>query len=182
MLERVQMAIDVTIHQGLRKKKLRSRTTAFGLVVQNLRDTGFFENSLNMFADMALAYRQRLNELQDQEKQFWTIQHRAPNHPARTIALRFARSFARQTGKRPTFGTSNLGEHPSTDFGRALEEVFEMLGIRANLRETATWAIDQLTEPDWMLPNSGWPVFGAVRLNGDKAMSELEASMLPKGM
>jgi len=43
MLERVQMAIDVAIHQGLRKKKLRGRATAFGLVVQNLRDTGFFE-------------------------------------------------------------------------------------------------------------------------------------------
>ena len=180
MLQRVQVAVDGSVRHGLRKKKLRG-ATANDLVIQNFRETGFFENSLIIIAEMAFAYQQRLEELQDQKKQFWSMEYRAPHHYARSIALRFARFFARQTLKRPTFGTSSLGRHPSTDFGRALEKVFEILEISANLRGTATWALKQLTEPDDVLFGLERPVLGAVRRRDDKVIKAIAATMVPKG-
>ena len=65
------------------------------------------------------------------------------------IALRFARLFANKTGKRPTFGISSEGAHPSTDFGRAIEQVFAILEIKADVRKAAEWALSHLTEQDW---------------------------------
>lgn len=90
----------------------------------------------------------RKQELESQRNDFWGGQGRSPNHYARAIALRFARLIARKTGKKPTFGTSRDGGHPSTEFGRALEEIFEILGVNATVKHPATWALKQLTEDD----------------------------------
>lgn len=68
--------------------------------------------------------------------------------------MRFARLYARETSKRPTFGISSQGNHPSTEFGRALEQVFEILNIKANVRNAAVWAIDQLSEDDLRPPQN----------------------------
>ncbi|PWJ20194.1 hypothetical protein [Jannaschia seohaensis] len=72
----------------------------------------------------------------------------APNHYARAIALRLAKLIARHTGERPTLGTSSESNHPSTDCGRAVEDLFKVLGIKAQFRNAAKWAIDQLTDED----------------------------------
>jgi hypothetical protein len=66
--------------------------------------------------------------------------------------LRFAKHFAKLRKQKPTFGTSSDGDHPSTDYGRALEEVFEILGIESNVRRAAEWAISQLVDDDWRPP------------------------------
>ena len=96
MIGRIKDAVDNVIRGQVRRKKLRG-ASANDLVVQNFRDTGFFENSHTLLSDMIFAYKQRLDELIDQEKQFWSAPNRAPNHFARTIVLRFGRLFARQT-------------------------------------------------------------------------------------
>lgn len=98
--------------------------------------------------------KERKQELADQEAEFWSDRHRPPNHYARTIALRLARLIAKQTGKRPTIGTARDGGHPSTEYGRALEDVFKLLSIRANVRNAGTWAIGQLTEEDLLPPRN----------------------------
>ncbi len=180
MIRRVQMAIDTSVRQGIRKRKLRG-ATANDLVAQNFRETGFSENLLSVLSDMFFACKQRLNELEDQEKQFWSSPNRAPNHFARSIALRFARLFAKQTCKRPTFGTSSAGGHPSTDFGRALEEVFEILEIGTSLRGTAVWALDQVTEEDWRPARPSWSPLGLGLGQSDLANNPLLAAMLKKG-
>lgn len=74
--------------------------------------------------------------------------NRSPNYYARTIALRLARLYAKEMGHRPTLGISREGNFPSTDFGRALEEVFTILNITASFRNAARWAIEQLTDED----------------------------------
>lgn len=91
---------------------------------------------------------EREKELRDQEKEFWSGSSRPPNHWARTIALRLARYVARKTGSLPTIGVSRDGGHPSTEYGRALEEAFNVLGIGANVRNAGRWAVAQLTEDD----------------------------------
>ena len=90
----------------------------------------------------------RLQELDDQEKEFWTVSNRPPNHYARTIALRVARLYAKERQTKPTFGLSRDGGFPDTDFGRALEKIFQILGISIRPRGPAEWAIAQLTEVD----------------------------------
>jgi len=147
MIRRIHLAIDQSVRQELRKRKVRGGS-AQDVAVQNFRDTGFIDNALSVLPDMVLALKGRLTELGDQERQFWSASNRAPNHYARSIALRFARFFAAHTGKRPTFGTSSQGGHPSTDFGRALEEVFEILEIGASVKVAATWALSQLVDED----------------------------------
>ncbi len=97
---------------------------------------------------MINVYQERLNELKDQEIEFWSVSYRAPKSYARTIALRLARLYALHKRQKPPFGTARDGNHPSTDFGRALEEIFDILNIEATVRNPAEWAIDQLTEDE----------------------------------
>ena len=101
-----------------------------------------------LLLDVWKALTKRKQELTDQEIEFWSDRHRPPNHYARTIALRLARMIAMQTRKRPTIGTARDGGHPSTEYGRALEDTFKVLGIKANVRNAGTWAIGQLTDDD----------------------------------
>lgn len=122
--------------------------SALKLVRKNAADVGL---STSMFV-LLYAYQShlemRLADLDDQEKEFWSGAHRPPNHYARTIALRLAREYAHNRGALPTVGVSGDGGHPSTGFTKALEAVFELLGIQANVRNAATWAVGQLTEAD----------------------------------
>jgi hypothetical protein len=152
MLGRLRSAIDQSA--GRRVAGLKPESTV-DLIRKNKVDTGFFYNSLLGLFDLLSAFNDRLDELKSQEKQFWTVTHRPANYYARTIALRLARLYAKEKGKRPTFGTARDGGHPSTDFGRALEQVFSILGVRANVRGAATWAIEQLTEDDLKPPQMG---------------------------
>jgi len=75
MISRIQAEVDNSTRQNVRRKKLRGET-ANDLVWQNFRDTGFFVNSHNLLSDIIFAYKQRLNELKDQEKQFWNAPNR----------------------------------------------------------------------------------------------------------
>ena len=182
MIGRLQVAID-----GHAKQKIAPKfpETADDLVRKNLIETGFFFNSVLMIFDMKSCYEQRLKELKDQEERYWNVSHRPPNYYARTIALRFARHYARLKCFKPTFGTSRDGGHPSTDFGRALEKVFEILEIKASVRNAATWAIDQLTEEDWSPPKNALAggLFGLLggippeKPKGRNALAEISAAL-----
>lgn len=125
-----------------------SSDDASGLARRNLVETGFFHNFIALLLLKRHFYKQRLEELEDQEKQFWNVKSRPPNYFARTIALRFAKFYARQTGRKPTIGTSREGPHPSTDYGRILEEIFRILDIQGTIRGPATWAISQIVDDD----------------------------------
>lgn len=149
MMSRLNVAIDKIGREGLPRRELQ---TASHLALNNLVDTGLFANSLFMIISLERVYRDRLDDLNDQEIQFWSATNRPPNHYARTIALRFARVFAREKRMKPTFGIAREGNHPSTDYGRALEHVFSILKIKAKVRSPAEWAIGQLNEADWNPP------------------------------
>lgn len=146
MTKRLSVAIETL---ALQRGKSETLDGASELALKNIRDTGFYFNSLFVVIEMHGAFDKRLRDLKEQEAQFWTVANRPPNYYARTIALRFARLFASRTRKRPTFGISSEGAHPSTDYGRALEQVFTILEIRANVRKAAEWALSQVTEEDW---------------------------------
>lgn len=150
MRNRLAKAID----SHAEEEGLGELASAMDLSLRNVVQTGFFFTSALIVLDMQKAYRKRLKELKDQEKEFWNVSHRPPNYYARTIALRFARHYARQKQQRPTFGTSRDGPHASTEFGRALEQVFGILGIKAKVRKPAEWALAQLTEDDWAPPQN----------------------------
>lgn len=118
------------------------------LVRKNASEVGLPVTSAFVLLDLRTEFHKRLQELEDQGREYWSGSSRPPNHYARTIALRFARFIAGESGQKPTIGTSRDGDHPSTDYGRALEEVFRILGIRANFKRAGMWAIDQLTGED----------------------------------
>lgn len=145
MMQRLQIAVESKALQQVRNRSLDS---AMDLAIKNIFETGFYFGSMRLIITMYLIFNERLSELKEQEAQFWTVSSRPPNYYARTIALRLARLYARETGKRPTFGMSREGNFPSTDFGRTLEEVFRILEIKASVRNAATWALDQLSEDD----------------------------------
>lgn len=155
MVGRVSDAINGYSHQSIVRKK--NLSTASDLALRNIIDSGFYINSIVVMFCMSDAYKRRLIELKQQEADFWNLSHRPPNYYARTIALRFARLFARQREIKPTFGTTSDSSFPSTDYGRALEEVFSILGIKASVRKAAEWALNQLDETDWTpVENSLW--------------------------
>lgn len=119
-------------------------------VVKGMVEVGLSVHLAIAMIEYRSALRQRLQELADQEAEFWSGASRPPNHYARTIALRLARFYARETGAFPTVGVSADGGHPSTSYTSALEATFEVLKIKANVRNAATWAVRQLTDEDTM--------------------------------
>lgn len=118
------------------------------LIVTNILQTGISKSLIRILSEFyGILYLRHL-ELEDEKKEFWSAGHRPPNYYARTIALRLARLFARETGTRPTYGSSRDGGHPSTTFSRALEQVFQILKIEAGIRGPAEWAISQIADDD----------------------------------
>ena len=125
---------------------------ASDLAKRNFTETGLYNNFIEMTMFMQFVYKRRLKELEEQEALFWNVKSRPPNYYARTIALRFAKFYARQKSEKPTFGISRDGPHPSTEYGRILEEVFRILGIEGAVRGPAKWAISQITDDDLKPP------------------------------
>lgn len=60
-------------------------------IVKNALDMNIFYSFLMLNLEVRLLIKERLQELADQEREFWSNSHRAPNYRARTIALRLAR-------------------------------------------------------------------------------------------
>ena len=145
--QRVCKFVDDEARRGLNRKPSE---TIIDMILRNAVDHGLTLVTIFLLLDVKRQLKKRKQELADQKAVYWSSAHRAPNHYARTIALRFAKLVASSSGKCPTFGTSRDGGHPSTEFGRALEEIFELLGIEANVRHPARWAIGQLTDADLM--------------------------------
>ena len=118
------------------------------LVRRNVGSIGGFYASLLIMIDFSSALESRLSELEDQRQQFWNLPHRAPDYYARAIALRLAKLYAQITNQYPTIGTSGETGEASTAYSRALEQVFEVLGIESRTRLHAEWAVGQLTDDD----------------------------------
>ncbi|WP_298975073.1 hypothetical protein [uncultured Roseobacter sp.] len=145
MLRRLVPIIDQKLRRGAPRGGLADSTE---LIRKNVAEVGGYTGSYFVILDFSFALTERYQELKDQEEKFWNINHRAPDYYARTIALRLAKLFAREVGQRPTYGTAAIGDHPSTAYGRALEQVFEILEIKQKVRTHAKWAIKQITDED----------------------------------
>lgn len=155
-----------SIDEGARRDKKReipAQIDAF-LLASSI-DQGLSFSFFALSREMERQFLNRKQELERQEAEYWSDAHRPPNHFARIIALRFAMAIYRGTGKLPTFGIAREGNHPSTEYGRALEEIFALLGIKANVKNAAVWAIEQAKvdvekEPQITSPLAG---LGAIR-------------------
>ena len=154
-------ALDEKVHDGLRRAvnehmKMNvpsvNAQDAFSLIRHNAAEVNGLFSSLLILFDLMSALEARLESLREQEALYWTLKNRAPDYYARSIALRLARLYAHHTGQRPTVGTTaELGD-PSTGFTRALQEVFNLLGITTGVRSPAAWAVDQIGENDLRPP------------------------------
>lgn len=143
--KRLQLSIDL---HSIKLRKSQRPSSSTDLALNNILDVGFYWNSIFVAFYMNWAYSERLKELKEQEREFWSVKHRPPNYYARAIALRLARFYAQQTGTKPTFGTSSDGPHPSTHYARLLEQVFRILEINAALKNAASYAIENITDED----------------------------------
>jgi len=120
----MQRHLGLAIETSARERKRPAwPDSPFDVVLQSLTYVGFFNSSLYVIEELDQYFLERSQELKRQKLEFWSVGHRAPNYHARTIALRFAKLYAKQRHVKPTFGTSRDGGHPSTDFGLALEKV-----------------------------------------------------------
>ena len=137
-----------------RRKSERHPKTALDLILDNIRNVDYLAAMKRVIFDLYLSFSNRKSELEEQQKLFWSTQGRPPDHYARAIALRLAKLYGRQKYTKPTIGTSSDGDHPSTEFGRFLQELFEILEIETGFRLPAEWAIDQLTDEDVGMQNS----------------------------
>jgi len=145
-LDRFEEAIDAKIRSASSPAPITSTTE---LIRRNIAETGGLNGSLWVMVDIHRAMKTRLSELEEQRDQFWNVSHRAPDYYARAIASRLAKLFARETGERPTSGSSPVSGAASTSFTRALEDIFELLDIESGSRSPADWAITNLTEDDF---------------------------------
>ncbi|MBS8228344.1 hypothetical protein [Vannielia litorea] len=152
LAKRLSQHVDTGCREEARVRQRAA--TATDLARSNAAEVGATFSAAALCLDIAYQLRKRAQELEQQELAFWSGKSRPPNHHARTIALRAARYVARTTGKRPTVGKSSEGNLPSTDFGRAVEEVFSLLGIKSDFRRAARWAVKQLRPEDYQPPRN----------------------------
>ncbi|MEQ9241892.1 hypothetical protein [Roseovarius indicus] len=142
---RLQDSIDRQLRNAAPPVRLDE---AYTVVRKMVAESGGFYGSIWILLDFSNALKLRLSQLEEQRKLFWNLRHRAPDHYARTIALRLAKVFASQTEQRPTLGTSGETGDPSTSYTKALKEVFQLLNIETGVRSPADWAVNELTEMD----------------------------------
>lgn len=145
MLGKLKAQVDQKLHRSAPRPPIAD---PFQLVRKNVASVGGYAATVWVILDLWAALAERMNELKGQEAKFWNVKHRAPDYYARTIALRVAKLYARETGQRPTFGTSGETGDPSTGYSRALGEIFALLGIKTAVRSPAEWAIAELTDED----------------------------------
>ncbi len=181
-IRKVLKSDDASVRSNCRTDRLE---TVFDLTCSNASSVGVSTVVASLLFDLVAALEFRDRELKSQEAIFWSSTGRAPIQYARTIALRFAKRVARTTGRKPTFGTARDGGHPSTDFGRALEEIFKVLDVGADVRNAAEWALGQLSEGDLKpLPINALSglLFGDTRgLHRKNSEDALFQAMLGKG-
>jgi hypothetical protein len=149
MSRRVRLFVDRTAKQRIKDLKIEQ---VLDTIRKNAADIGMSFSLATLLLDYKFGLGERKRELVDQEREFWSGHSRPPNHYARTMALRLARVVAIHKGDYPTIGVARDGNHPSTEFGRALEELFGLLEIKANFRRAGTWAIKQLSDDDLRRP------------------------------
>lgn len=176
MVDKLRSGISLLAEKGGDRYKV---TTPYDLILKNVYQVDFYTSSLLILAETRSVYQLRLRELEEQKTEFWSGGSRPPNYYARTIALRLARLYAKEKHQRPTFGVSREGNFPSTDFGRAIEEIFQALGIKAAFRLPAQWAIDQLTEEDLNPPRNALAEFLDF---GGKGLGAIPPEMRGKGL
>lgn len=124
-----------------RNKKDGRPNDALDLVMQNARSVDYWRFSRNYVFDLYLSFSARLAELKEQGDAYWSAPGRPPDHFARVMALRLAKLYAKQFNRMPTIGTASDGDHPSTEYGRFLQELFEALEIGTGFRLPGEWAI-----------------------------------------
>lgn len=148
---RIREAIDLSSLKRIGRTKPKEIEE---YICKNMADRGFSICLIWIILQALEEVQKRSRELADQEAEYWTVTNRPPNYYARTIALRLARLYARRKGEKPTIGTARDGGHPSTDYGRALEQIFDTLEIKARVRKPGEWAIGQLTDSDFLATKS----------------------------
>ena len=87
--------------------------------------------------------------LKEQRELYWSGRGRNPDWRAKQVAFSVAMNYRRSTGELPTYG-SNAG-YPSTEFGRAVQEIFEILEIDRGWRSFAEGAAKQIRELEQLL-------------------------------
>jgi hypothetical protein len=132
--------------------------TSEGLAVNNAMRVGLVPCLLKLSENIRPILQKRLDLLERQEQDYWSVPHRPPNYHARTIALRLAKLYASETGERPTIGISGETAEPSTKYGRALQQTFDVLAIAADFRGPGEWAVSQITGADLEPPNRSNPL------------------------
>ncbi|KAJ01536.1 hypothetical protein [Sulfitobacter mediterraneus] len=147
-LDLLEADLDHNFMQNSPRVPINSVTN---LIRSNVADVGAMSVIVLILIDFYRALRTRSDELEEQKDMFWNVPHRAPDYYARAIANRLAKLYAKETGQRPTSGSSGENGEPSTSFTRALEEIFQLLDIKSKPRSPADWAIRNLTDED-LLP------------------------------
>lgn len=71
---------------------------------------------------------------------------RKPDLYAYDVADKLAGYYIRYRLEKPTYGTNE--NYPSTDFSRALEKIYDILGIKADIRGPAEAAIGKISDQD----------------------------------
>ena len=141
MLDQLQLVIDEKMDGNIPGRRPDSGFAAGRNLAASV---GGFYSTFVVLSEFRSALKARHSELKAQEAEFWSVSHRPPNYHARTIAFRLADLYFRQTGKKPTLGSSGTTGDPSTAYSIALKQTFELMEIDCGVRSPAEWAVANL--------------------------------------
>lgn len=154
------VALRSVLSEAMRlKARFRALDSPIDLIRKNASDVDGTISTLLISLDFLEVLKSRMDQLEEQKELYWNLRHRAPDYYARSIALRLAKLYARETRSRPTLGTSGETGEPSTGYLRALSDTFNVLDISTGVRSPAEWAVQQINEED-LEPRNALGLFG----------------------
>ena len=132
-----------------------------GLSFDNvIRLNGVHASSKSSIMHLALGSRLARLRLEEEKRAFHPSgKGRRRNVHAYLVAERLARFYLNCRKEKPTYGTGE-GGIPAGDYQRALEEIFQILEIKADTRGPAKAACNAITDGDLIAAKNAFYVLG----------------------
>lgn len=130
------------------KLATRDRNSVLHWLLHNVADYSTFHFGRSFFQLLLSCLHERETELKAMERLWPEGRGKPKNLYAYAIAYRLARIYFRGFGVVPTYGAKSGTKSASTKFTRALEIIFENLGIASNVIAPTKEAIRRIEEEE----------------------------------
>lgn len=113
-----------------------------------MRTSEDWDSGRDLLSELETALFRTTNYAQTERDRLWSGRGPSANHSSREVAEKMAEIYVLGLGKMPTYGRKPDSSEPSTDYSRAVRDVFGKIQLLAHFGEPCKQAIEMLKEND----------------------------------